>query len=443
MLRVICLGSKQGIKALAEDYSKEGIKISVKEFTEEGKAQVSLMGGDFDLALLETSLLSSPLKTLLEIRSRFPHKPVVFLSSSPDLKQAVELIKTGAMDYLTLPVDHNYLLEILKKVSANGKCGPNIVGGDHEEVTLITEDPKMLQIIEMASQIARTDTTILIQGETGTGKEVLAKFIHQKSLRANGPYVAVNCASLPETLAESELFGHEKGAFTGALSRKIGKFELANKGSIVLDEISEMPLIIQAKLLRTIQERVIDRVGGTRPVPIDVRIIAISNKPLDTEVKERRFREDLYFRINVFPIMLPPLRERKGDIRILAQYFLRKFASKYQKDVEGITEDAFRALLNNEWKGNVRELSNTIERAVLICKNKKIDTEVIAVEKQDKKEVPISIDDMTIDEMEKLMIQNALKRLNGNRTHAAKVLGISLRTLRNKLKLYREQGLIL
>lgn len=443
MLRVICLGSKQGIKALAEDYSKEGIKISVKEFTEEGKAQVSLMGGDFDLALLETSLLSSPLKTLLEIRSRFPHKPVVFLSSSPDLKQAVELIKTGAMDYLTLPVDHNYLLEILKKVSANGKCGPSIVGGDHEEVTLITEDPKMLQIIEMASQIARTDTTILIQGETGTGKEVLAKFIHQKSLRANGPYVAVNCASLPETLAESELFGHEKGAFTGALSRKIGKFELANKGSIVLDEISEMPLIIQAKLLRTIQERVIDRVGGTRPVPIDVRIIAISNKPLDTEVKERRFREDLYFRINVFPIMLPPLRERKGDIRILAQYFLRKFASKYQKDVEGITEDAFRALLNNEWKGNVRELSNTIERAVLICKNKKIDTEVIAVEKQDKKEVPISIDDMTIDEMEKLMIQNALKRLNGNRTHAAKVLGISLRTLRNKLKLYREQGLIL
>lgn len=440
MLRILCVGPKE----ISEGLMKLGLgkDESVKEFTQEEKALNELLKGDFDLAFLEVSALSSPLKTILHIRSKFPQKPVVFLSHSPDIKQAVDLIKAGAMDYLQLPVERGYLMEILRKVKSNGRCHLEIHKGQ-EEFNIITEDPRMMEIIEMAAQVAVTDTTILIEGETGTGKELLARFIHQKSQRATGPYVAVNCASLPETLAESELFGHEKGAFTGALSRKIGKFELANKGTIVLDEISEMPLTIQAKLLRTIQERQIDRVGGTKPVPIDARIIAISNKPLEEEVREKRFREDLYFRINVFPLRLPPLRERKNDIKLLANYFLNKFSIKYNKQITGISDDAFSLLLNYEWKGNIRELSNTIERAVLMCKKTKLDTDTIQINKQEKKELSLKIEDMTIDEMEKLMIQNALKRLNGNRTHAAKVLGISLRTLRNKLRLYREQGLVL
>jgi len=443
MLKILCLEQISTIKALLNSESLK-VPLHVKDLTGRANPINEILSGDYDLAFLEAEALPSPLDVLSELRARYPKKPIVILSQEPDLKQAVEAIKLGALDYLKKPVDPNILLEILNKVSTNGKL-QTLKPPKDEEIEIVTQDQRMLDLLATAAQIAKTDTTVLIQGETGTGKEMMAKFIHGNSNRAKGPYVAVNCASLPEGLAESELFGHEKGAFTGAVSRKIGKFELANSGTIVLDEISEMPLIIQAKLLRTIQERQIDRVGGTKPVPVDVRIIAISNKVLQKEVEEKRFREDLFFRINVFPIILPPLRERRGDIKLLAGHFMLKFCEMYGKDIKGIKEDAIDKLESYQWKGNVRELSNVIERAVLICKKNYIDESMITIDVsgQDKQFVTKELPDMTIDEMEKLMIQRALKKLNGNRTHAAKILGISLRTLRNKLRQYREQGLVL
>jgi transcriptional regulator with PAS, ATPase and Fis domain len=232
--------------------------------------------------------------------------------------------------------------------------------------TMVTRDPKLLKVLKLAKDIAPSKATVLIQGESGTGKEVLASFIHRHYGGDERPYVAINCASLPDGLAESELFGHEKGAFTGAMNRKKGKFELANQGTIVLDEISEMPMPIQAKLLRALQERAIDRVGGSSAIPIDVRIIAISNRDLKTAVKEGKFREDLFYRVNVIPFTIPPLRERKGDIPVLSQYFMEKYGSLYARPVKRISDAALSLLMGLEWKGNVRELENAIERAVLL-----------------------------------------------------------------------------
>jgi two-component system response regulator FlrC len=443
MLKILCLEQVSTLKTLINSESLK-VPLYVNDLTGRVNPLHEILSGDFDLAFLEAEALPSPLNVIAELRARFPRKPVVLISQEPDLKQAVEAIKLGALDYLKKPLDPNIVWEIINKVSSNGKL-QTLRPPKDDYPQIVTQDEKMIELLETAAQIAKSNTTVLIQGETGTGKEMLAKFIHANSNRQKGPYVAVNCASLPEGLAESELFGHEKGAFTGAISRKIGKFELANNGTIVLDEISEMPLIIQAKLLRTIQERQIDRVGGTKPVPVDVRIIAVSNKVLQKEVEEKRFREDLFFRINVFPIILPPLRERRGDIKLLAEHFVEKFCEIYAKDIKGIKQDAIEKLESYQWKGNVRELSNVIERAVLVCKKSYIDESMIMLEmsEQNNTSIPKELPDMTIDEMEKLMIQRALKKLNGNRTHAAKVLGISLRTLRNKLRQYREQGLIL
>ncbi len=384
---------------------------------------------------------------LKEVKKISPQVPVIMITGYGTITNAVEAMKKGASDYITKPFSLESLESAVRKVwkestelSKKETCLIEIKRRSGNKV-LVTQEPNMMEVIERARTVASSNANILIQGESGTGKELLAAFIHQCSPRATKPYVAVNCAALPESLAESELFGHEKGAFTGAIGRKLGKFELAQQGTIVLDEISELPLPLQAKLLRVIQEREIDRVGGSRTIPIDVRIIAISNLDLKKAIKEGRFREDLFFRLNVVPLAIPPLRERKKDIPLLANYFLKKYASKNNKPVKEISPEAMSLLLKYEWKGNVRELENTIQRAVLLStsevilpKNLYLETTDEDLQKFDSFRVGISVK-----EMEKTLIFKTLKEVHGNRTKAAKILGISIRTLRNKLREYREE----
>jgi two-component system response regulator FlrC len=304
---------------------------------------------------------------------------------------------------------------------------------------IITKDESFLKVLKLADSIAPTSATVLIQGESGTGKELLAKYIHKKSMR-KGLYIAVNCAALPENLAESELFGHEKGAFTGAIKRKFGKFELAEAGTIVLDEISELSMATQAKILRTLQEKTIDRIGGSVSISVNFRLIAISNVDLKFEVKENRFRKDLFYRLNVIPFEIPPLRSRKADIDLLVDYFLIKYGEIYSLGQKSIDEGLRAKINNNRWEGNVRELENAIERSVLLSqKQKNISSDYFIMDTIEQKINKDSLNPEmdSLKTMEKKMIFRTLKEVHENRTEAARRLGISIRTLRNKLNDYK------
>jgi DNA-binding NtrC family response regulator len=321
---------------------------------------------------------------------------------------------------------------------------------------LIYRDDATAQVVRLATQIAASDASVLITGESGTGKEVLARHVHARSNRAKKPFVCVNCAAIPENLLESELFGHEKGAFTGAVARRIGKFEEATGGTLLLDEISEMDVRLQAKLLRAIQERVIDRVGGTRPVPIDIRIIATSNRNLAEAAREGKFREDLLFRLNVVNLKLPPLRERPADVAELAQYFVKKYADANGVPVRPLSTEARKTLALHRWPGNVRELENTIHRAVLLASGPEIGVDGIltpdgarldqarsspaAQVAATAEQVTRTLVGRTVADVERDLILETLKHCLGNRTHAANILGISIRTLRNKLNEYSADG---
>ncbi|MBW2340087.1 MAG: sigma-54-dependent Fis family transcriptional regulator [Deltaproteobacteria bacterium] len=307
---------------------------------------------------------------------------------------------------------------------------------------MITENGEMKRLLQQVQEIAHSQASIFIQGESGTGKELFARYIHNYSNRRDRLFVAINCSALPETLLESELFGHEKGSFTGAITRKKGKFELANHGTMLLDEISEMNIQLQAKLLRVLQEREIDRIGGTTPIPVDVRIIATTNTDIEKQIRDGKFREDLYYRLNVIPFHLPPLKDRRDDIPLLARHFVEKYNRLDKRNVKGLTESAIEVLMRMPWRGNVRELENVIERAVLMCSGDFINEEDIgsrekmrAVETTGSTFVP----SVSLKEMERKVIFHALDQTNGNRTRAADILGISVRTLRNKLNEYREK----
>jgi transcriptional regulator with PAS, ATPase and Fis domain len=317
---------------------------------------------------------------------------------------------------------------------------------------IVTSDLKMKELIELAKTVAQSKATVLIQGESGTGKELIAELIHQNSTRANKPFVAINCAAIPENLLESELFGYERGAFTGAVTSKAGKFEFANGGTILLDEISEMDIRLQAKLLRVIQEGEVDRIGGRKPVSVDVRIIATTNRNLAEEAKSGQFREDLYYRLNVVNLTLPPLRERIGDVKNLSEFFMKQYAEKNSKALQGFSSDAMNVLNSHTWPGNIRELENVIERAVITSKENLVSAKDIFIqraqgtlnlspESTEKKDnwAP----GQTLDDIERSVIIAALQYHSGNRTHTAKALGISIRTLRNKLADYRKIGIYL
>ncbi len=388
----------------------------------------------------------SGIEVLGEVRKRSPKIPVILITAYGTINNAVEAMQEGASDYILKPFSTEILEAAIKKVyiNSNGKAQSKLLDlyskKNSETKKIITQDSKFLNILELAKNVAPSNATVLIMGESGTGKELLASFIHQHSGQSNRPYVAINCAALPESLAESELFGYEKGAFTGAVSRKIGKFELANHGTIILDEITEIAIPLQAKLLRVLQEREVDRIGGGKPVPVDTRIIVISNIDINKAVKEGKFREDLFYRINVIPLTIPRLRERKGDIPLLANYFLEKYSLSNNKKMTKIAGATISLLLRYDWKGNVRELENTIERAVLLGKGEVLLPKHLFLEEQrsnGRKSIPIRAG-LSVKAMEKELIFHTLEEVNNNRTHAAKFLGISIRTLRNKLREYKE-----
>ncbi len=353
-----------------------------------------------------------------------------------DAKAAAAAIRAGAKEFIPFPPKEDMIAAMLEAVA-----------GEKSEV--LYASPKMAQVIAMADKIAASDANVLITGESGTGKEVIARYIHGKSKRAAAQFVSVNCAAIPDNLLESELFGHEKGAFTGAAARRIGKFEESSNGTLLLDEISEMELRLQAKLLRALQEREIDRVGGTQPVKVNLRVLATSNRNLQNSIAAGEFREDLYFRLNVIRIDMPPLRDRVEDIPLLAEHFAKHYAEVNGMPPKEISESAMLQLAQYHWPGNVRELENTLHRAVLISGNE-IDAESILLD-QAMQGAPAEMfpevgDDggaplvaRSVESVEKELILNTLDHCQGNRTHAAKLLGISIRTLRNKLNQYEEE----
>ncbi len=372
------------------------------------------------------------------------HVPVAACGTSNDAQAAVSAIRAGAKEYIPLPPDPELIGAILAAVA-------------EDDQSLVFRDEAMSAIVKLADQIAPSHASVLISGESGTGKEVMARHIHAKSKRADKPFVSINCAAIPEQLLESELFGHEKGAFTGAVARRIGKFEEADGGTLLLDEISEMDIRLQAKLLRAIQERVIDRVGGTKPVPVDIRILATTNRDLAQDVAAGRFREDLLFRLNVVTLHLPPLRERSQDILMLADHFAALYAETNGIEPRPIHRDARRMLLANPWKGNVRELENTLHRAVLLATGEEISIEDLRMPDgspldtasrsdpasraaETAEAVSRSLVGRTVADVERDLILDTLDHCLGNRTHAANILGISIRTLRNKLNQYSTEG---
>ncbi|WP_282571775.1 sigma-54 dependent transcriptional regulator [Roseomonas acroporae] len=373
--------------------------------------------------------------------------PVIACGRNADAAAAVRAIQAGAKEFLPLPPDAALIAAMLEAASGEPE-GP------------ICRDPAMVGLLDRATQIARSEASVLITGESGTGKEVLAHHLHRHSRRARGPFVALNCAALPESLLESELFGHEKGAFSGAVAQRKGRFEQAQGGTLLLDEIGEMDLRLQAKLLRAIQEREIDRLGGNAPVRVDVRILAATNRDLAAEARAGRFREDLYFRLNVVPLRIPPLRERRGDILPLAEHFAARFADANGLPRRPLSAPAAAALLAHPWPGNVRELENALHRAVLLASGDVIGAEAVelsptaapAPAAQPGDHVPAgplpvpaaggvaALVGRRVEEVERDLILETLTHCLGNRTRAAEILGISIRTLRNKLHEYRALG---
>ncbi|RZB34901.1 MAG: hypothetical protein SRB1_00669 [Desulfobacteraceae bacterium Eth-SRB1] len=378
--------------------------------------------------------------------------PVIVITAYGTVNTAVEAMKEGAADFIMKPFSIDHLELLVKKVVAEkqgkreGKSKHNLKGCLSRKKTIITEDKKMLALLELLKGVSGSKSSVLIQGESGTGKELIARYIHLHSGRADMPFVAVNCAAIPYNLLESEMFGHEKGAFTGASRMRLGKFELAGGGTLLLDEISEMDVQLQAKLLRVIQESEIDRLGGKASVPVDVRIIATTNADLKKYIKDKKFREDLYYRLNVVPVNIPPLRERKGDMPLLCGHFLEKYSRLGKTAKPVLSKEVEQLLESYNWPGNVRELENVIERAVLLSGGERILPEHLYLEKEgESRRQPVEAslklvasEDTTLKEMEKKLIFKTLEKAEGNRTRASEVLGISVRTIRNKLNGYKQ-----
>lgn len=359
--------------------------------------------------------------------------PIIATARDPSPAQAEAAIRAGARDLLPLPPDSDLIAAMLLAAAGESNTAP------------VVRDPAMLAVLRRAEQVATADASVLITGESGTGKEVVARLIHAGSRRASGPFVALNCAAIPETLLESELFGHEKGAFSGALARRLGKFEAADGGTLLLDEISEMDVRLQAKLLRALQEREIDRVGGNSPVRVNVRILATSNRDLPAACRAGHFREDLYFRLNVVSLRIPPLRDRRGDIPALADHFAHRYATANGLPYRPLDPLALARLTAHHWRGNVRELENTIHRAVLLANGAAISWDVIelADESPPAQEAirAATFVGRRMEDVERDLILQTLSHTLGNRTHAATMLGISIRALRNKLKDYAQSGI--
>ena len=441
-MRILIVGSLGGQLHTATKIALDrGAKVSQVDTIEQATAHLRA-GRGADLLMVDLSLDVQALIAANEAERI--SVPVVACGVNVRPEAAAAAIRAGAKEFIPMPPDADLIAAVLQAIA-------------DDERPMIARDPSMQAVIQLADRIAASDASVLITGESGSGKEVMARYVHSKSKRASAPFVSVNCAAIPENLLESELFGHEKGAFTGAIARRVGKFEEADGGTLLLDEISEMDIRLQVKLLRAIQEREIDRVGGTKPVKVNIRILATSNRDLRKAVAEGIFREDLLFRLNVVNLALPPLRERPADILALAEHFTKKYATANAIEERPISEAAKTQLLAREWTGNVRELENAMHRAVLLASGREITPDAIrmpdgsaftgsgnSVARQAADAAQSVQTDMigrTVAEVEQDLILNTLDHCLGNRTHAANILGISIRTLRNKLKLYSDQGL--
>jgi two-component system response regulator FlrC len=437
----ICLtGDSLEVKLLRDSFSERGLEVL---FFKKSEFDFQKIPSSIDIMVYELSYEETKNPLLVDNFFKLGLKSIVFLAERADLEDAIEFIKRGAYDFKLLSTP----FEVMEKTILYALEEKKIFWQDS---AFITKNPYMLKILKKVEEVAQSKAPILLIGETGTGKELLSKYIHQKSPRRFGPFIAINCAALPESLLESELFGYEKGAFSGANFRKKGKIELADKGTLLLDEITEMHPHLQSKLLRVLQEEEVDRLGGYQPIKVDIRLISTTNKDIEKEVTEGRFRKDLFYRINVITVKIPSLRERKEDIELLALYFLENFSTFYHKNIKGFTERALSFLKNYPFPGNVRELKNMIERAVLTCEEKLIDLENLI--DPFSQNLPPSyigtdfaknfIEVKTLSELEREAILKALEMCKGNRTKAAELLGITVRTLRNKLKQYEKEGLL-
>jgi DNA-binding NtrC family response regulator len=435
-MRVLIMGNLGGqIGAASQIAMSRGAQVSHVD-TINDTLNALRSGNGADVIMADVMLNIADLIASLEAERI--NIPVIACGVGTDSQAAVRAIKAGAKEYIPLPPDAELIAAVLTAVA-------------EEEFDLIARDERMLSVVRLAEQVAPSEASIMITGPSGTGKEMMSRHIHAKSRRADKRFVAVNCAAIPEALLESELFGHEKGAFTGAVARRIGKFEEADGGTLLLDEITEMDISLQAKLLRVLQEKEVDRIGSNKPVKVNVRIIATSNRKIEEEVSRGNFREDLYFRLNVMNLRMPSLAERPDDIPVLVDFFVKKYSEANGVPERPVSDQVMTMLRAHTWPGNVRELENTIHRGVLLSTGSIIDTDAIMLQEFPGADSPPSgpgtgggagqLVGQTVADVERQLIINTLEHCIGNRTHAATILGISIRTLRNKLKLYNDQGI--
>jgi two-component system response regulator HydG len=430
-------------ESLERTLTREGYRVVLAS---DGRAALErVQAGGIDLIVTDLRMPGlTGLELLRAAKAIMPNVDVILLTAFGTVEEAVKAMKDGAYDFLTKPFRREQLIKLVEKalerrdLIEQNKALKKQLEDIRAKGQMIGASPAFRRMLTLVEQIADSSATILIQGESGTGKELVARTIHERSGRRAGPFVAVNCAALPETLLESELFGYEKGAFTGAAGRKEGRFELANGGTLFLDEVADLSLVTQPKILRVLQEGEFERLGGTRTMQVDVRIVAATNQDLAEMVKEKRFREDLYYRLNVITVRVPPLRERHEDIRVLAQHYLRVYAAKNSRKLEGFSNEALERLESYAWPGNVRELENLIERTVLLARKDRIDAEDLPEEvagvKRPPRDAILELVGTPLAEIEQRLLDETLRITGGNKTQAAKLLGIDVRTVARKLE---------
>ncbi len=436
-------------KALLTTFKRAGYDVTICPDAFAGIKE--FQKGGYQLVVTDMKMPDkSGIELLTEIMDDDPRMPVIMITGAGTIDTAVDAMKKGAFDYILKPFSPEKIETLIRRALDSGKPKPLQKTRRRKKefavVELTSKNQKMQEILALVDSAAKSKSTVLLLGESGTGKEMVARTIHKKSPRSGKSFVAVNCAALPEGLMESELFGHEKGSFTGAAGKKDGKFKLADGGTLLLDEVSEMPMFLQAKLLRVIQEREIDPVGAPAPIEVNVRLIATTNRDLGQAVKDGKFRGDLFYRLNVIPIHLPPLSERKEDIDDLIAHFLKKYCDENEKEIKGLKSEALEFMLSYHWPGNIRELENTIERAVVVATGDEIKLKDLMLSGAESGHSggagDSSMDDFlqagaTISEMERRLIIMSIEKTGGNKTKAADLLGINVKTLRNKIKEYK------